>query len=119
MRARRLAATAAVFLMLAGCSAPPETPPVVVEANEINGKTVEVPLDGTLYVETGDLGVDSYEAEIADESIATFEQGTYAGDFAYYPSFLPAKVGETEVTMINEDGGIQNIEFTLRVTPAP
>ncbi|CAN5172813.1 hypothetical protein BH09ACT5_BH09ACT5_18190 [soil metagenome] len=123
MRIRRLIAVAATASLLAAglaaCAPTPVVTPVVVNANDIQGETVEVPLNSTLVINTGDLPVDSYTADVADPAIATFVKGARAGDFETSPGFTPKKVGETEVTMSNEDGGIQDLVFTLRVVPVP
>lgn len=114
-----VAAAASVLVALAGCAVTPAVEPVVVQVNDLQGETVTVPLNSTLVIQTGDLRVDSYTAEVADPSIAEFVKGARAGDFDTYPGMKPKKVGETEVTMKNEDGGIQNLVFTLKVTPVP
>ena len=117
----RLAAVAAASLLLvgiAGCT--PQAPavePVVVTVGDLQGDIVEVPLDSTLVIQTDGLAIDSYTATIADPSIADFTEGVDAGDVGYYPAMTPKKVGETEVTLKNEDGGIQDVDFTLKVTP--
>ena len=125
MSIRRLvvaAAAASVLLVgLAGCvGAPgPVVAPIVVNSGDIQGSVVEVPLNSTLVINTGDLAVDSYTAEIADSLVAEFVQGKEDGGASFNPGFTPKKVGETEVTLSNKDGGIQNVEFTLKVTPIP
>ena len=123
MSIRRLlavAATASVLVAgLASCAATPVVTPVVVNSGDIQGSVVEVPLNSTLVINTGDLAVDSYTAEIADPSIAEFVQGKDDGSATFNPGFTPKKVGETEVTLSNENGGIQNVEFTLKVVPVP
>lgn len=121
MRTLRVLAGAVVIagaLALAGCTPAPVVAPVTVEANDLQGETVKVALNQTLNINTGDLAVDSYTAEITDESVVKFIKGADAGDFRTNPGFTPLKVGSTEVTMTNEDGGIQPIEFTIEVTPA-
>ena len=67
MTLRHLALGAAVLLALAACtSAPaPVVAPVVVSADDLQGSTVEVPLNSMLVINTGDLDVDSYTAEVA------------------------------------------------------
>jgi len=124
MRIRRLlaaAAAASVLLVgIAGCTAPtPVVTPIVVNAEDIQGGVVEVPLNSTLVINTGSLAVDSYSATIADPSIAEFVQGKDDGSATFNPGLTPKKVGETEVTLSNKDGGIQDVDFTLKVTPIP
>ena len=121
MKLRHLALGAAVLLALAACTpAPaPVVAPVVVNANDLQGSTVEVPINSMLVINTGDLDVDSYSAEVADPSIAEWVQGREDASASFNPGFTPKKVGTTEVTLSNSDGGIQNVEFTLEVTQAP
>ena len=121
MTLRHLALGAAVLLALAACtSAPaPVVAPVVVNADDLQGSTVEVPLNSMLVINTGDLDVDSYSAAVADPSIAEWVQGREDATASFNPGLTPKKVGETEVTLSNSDGGIQNVEFTLTVTQAP
>jgi hypothetical protein len=116
---RVVAAAIAVFAVvsLTACGVTPAVAPITVSANDLQGETVEVPLNTVLNINTGDLPVDSYTAEIADESIAEFVQGREDGDAMYNPGFRPLKVGETEVTMTNAEGGIQPLEFTIKVVP--
>ena len=121
MNLRRLAvvaATASVLLVgIAGCSAAPVVAPIVVDAGDLQGTTVEVPLNSTLVINTGDLAVDSYTAEIADPSIVSFVQGREDGSATFNPGFTPKAVGDTEVTLTNEAGGIQALSFTITVVP--
>ena len=124
MRLRRLLAAAAaasvLVVGLAGCVGnTPVVAPVVVNAGDIQGSVVTVPLNSMLVINTGDLAVDSYTATIADESIASFVQGKDDASASFNPGFTPKKVGETEITMKNEQGGIQPLVFTLKVTPVP
>lgn len=68
---------------------------------------------------TGDLAVDSYTAEIDDSTIVEFVQGRTDGSAEFNPGFKPLKVGSTEVTMTNEQGGIRPLTFTIEVTQIP
>ena len=112
------AAAASIVLGLAACgSEAPVIAPTVVEVADLQGDRVEVPLNGKVVLLTGDLDVTSYTAEIADPAIAEFVRGADTGDAAYSPGLTPLKVGETEVTLSNEDGGIEDVTFTLAVEP--
>jgi hypothetical protein len=123
--ARVLAVTAALALgltALSGCSAPtsPSTPvvaPVVVKIGDISGTTVKVALNQVVDLDTGSLSVTSYSGKVADTSIATFTKGRKDNGAEFNPGLTPHKVGTTEVTLSNSNGGIQNVEFTLTVTP--
>jgi hypothetical protein len=115
---RVLAAAAAVFTVVGLSACAPFTPvvaPVTVDANNLQGQTVEVGLNQVLNINTGDLPVDSYTAEIEDPSVIEFVQGRDEGGATYTPGFTALKVGETDVTMTNEQGGIQPLEFTVKV----
>ena len=115
---RPLAASAVLLiaLALAACAPTPAVAPITVNANDLQGETIDVPKNSVLNINTGDLAVDSYEAEIADPSIVEFVQGREDGSATFNPGFKPLKVGETEVTMTNEQGGIQPLTFTITVT---
>ena len=114
-----LAAACVVVAGIAGCTASPAVEPVVVDVDDLQGTTVEVPLSGTLIILTDWSDVDRYTAEIADPAVAEFVEGADTGDAAFSPRLTPLQVGETEVTLIAGEGGIREVEFTLEVTPAP
>jgi hypothetical protein len=102
---------------LAACAPTPAVEPITVSANDLQGKTVDVPLNSMLNINTGSLAVDSYTATVEDTSIASFVQGHTDGGATFNPGFTPLEVGKTSVTMSNKNGGIQNLVFTINVTP--
>lgn len=109
---------------LAGCAPGPiggdVLPPIMETANDLQGKTVELPMGQMLSIDTGSLATDSYTTEIADESIVKFvqgQQGATSSDLTTNPGFEPLKEGTTEVTMTNAQGGIQPLQFTITVVP--
>lgn len=112
------AAAATLALGLTACAAPngPVIAPVTVEAGDLQGTTVDLVVGQVLNINTGSLDVDSYTAEVADPSIAEFTQGRDDGSATFNPGFTAKKVGETDVTLTNEQGGIQPVEFTIKVT---
>ena len=81
----------------------------------VEGSSVELIVGQALDITTGDLPEDSYSAEIADSSIVTFEKGGVRDGATFNPGLMAEKVGETEVTLTNEQGGIQPVEFTVTV----
>ena len=122
----RLAAVAAAALLaataLAGCAndggmTAPVMPPIIEKVNDLQGATVELPIDTVLVIDTESLAPDSYTAEIADGSIVKFVQGSTGGSSESNPGFEPLKEGTTEVTMTNAQGGIQPLTFTITVVP--
>lgn len=120
-----VAAIALAAGALAGCASDdsgseetPVLPPVIKTVNELQGATVEVPIDTVLVVNTESLATDSYTATIDDPAIVEFVQGTTGGSAETYPGFTPLEEGETTVTLTNENGGIEPLEFTIVVTAA-
>lgn len=121
MRSLRAAAAiiaVAAVMSLAACAPTPVVAPITVNVGDLQSQTVEVPIDSVLNIDTGDLAVDSYIATIADASVAEFVQGRTDGSATFDPGLKPLKVGETDVTLVNKDGGIQQVVFTLKVTAA-
>jgi hypothetical protein len=97
----------------------PETPviaPVTLSANDLQGATVELVVGQTLNINTGDLAVDSYSGEVSDPAVAEFVAGRDDGSATFNPGVQALAAGTTEVTMTNEDGGIQPLQFTVEVT---
>lgn len=121
MKSLRVLAAAVVLssaaLGLAACAPPtPVIAPVTMDANDLQGATVELVVNQLLNINTGDLAVDSYTAEIADGAVLEFVQGREDGSATFNPGFTALKAGETEVTMTNDQGGIQPLEFTVKVS---
>ena len=113
-------AASLVVVGAAGCAAPtPEVAPVVVNVEDLPGATIEVPLNSTLVVITEWSDVTNYTAGIADPTIAEFVPGADTGEAAYSPGFTPKHVGKTTVTLSLKGSQVQEVGFTLEVTPAP
>lgn len=93
--------------------------PVTMEANDLQGAEVELLVGQALNINTGDLAVDSYSGEVADPAVAEFSPGRNDGSAEFNPGVTALKVGTTGVTMTNEQGGIQPLEFTVVVTEQP
>ncbi|MFM9877002.1 MAG: hypothetical protein ACKVOG_04020 [Rhodoglobus sp.] len=117
---RILAAVVAVSAVVGLSACAPTTPvvaPVTVSVGDLQGATVDVALNQVINIDTGDLAVDSYTAEIADSSILEFVQGKEDGGATFNPGLKPLKEGTTEVTLTNEQGGIQPLVFSVTVKP--
>lgn len=122
------AVIAVAAVSLSACSSStttdtPETPiggdiitPVSMDANDLQGATVDLIVGQILNINTGDLATDSYTGEIADTAVAKFVQGSSTEGAELNPGVEALAVGETAVTMTNEQGGIQPLEFTVVVT---
>jgi hypothetical protein len=105
-------------LALAGC-APGEGPvvePVVMEAGDLQGETVDLVVGQVLDIDTGSLAVDSYSGEVADPDVAEFVPGHEDGGALYNPSVKALAEGSTKVVLSNSDGGIQDVTFTVEVS---
>lgn len=119
-------AIAASALVLAGCSGSPAPiggntlPPIIVEANDLQGTTVEINSKQPLYINTGDLAPESYSLVSAEpEGIVEFVAGGTSGGVTTNPGFTALKEGTADVVLKNSDGGIQDLSFTIEVVPAP
>lgn len=119
-----LGATALLGLGLTGCgggSAGDEPiggdviAPVTMTANELQGAEVELVVGQVLNIDTESLAVDSYSGEVSDPAVASFTEGRVDGSAEYNPGVTALAEGTTEVTMTNEQGGIQPLRFTVDV----
>lgn len=117
-----LVIASAAILGLSACSSP-EAPdgqnviaPVSVEANDLQGRTVDLVVGQVLNINTGDLKTDSYSGSVADTQVATFSPGSEKEGLVLNPGVEAVAVGETTVTMTNSNGGIQPLEFTVKVS---
>ena len=90
--------------------------PVTMEANDLQGATVDLIVGQVLNINTGSLAVDSYTGEVADASVAEFTAGRTDGGAEFNPGVTALAPGSTEVTMTNEQGGIQPLQFTVVVS---
>ncbi|QAB18583.1 hypothetical protein Leucomu_12290 [Leucobacter muris] len=129
-----LGAAALLALTLAGCGGSAETAddsgggtasepigkdtiaPVTMSANDLQGARVELVVGQVLNINTDSLAVDSYAGEVADPGIAEFTPGRVGDSAEFNPGVTALSPGSTEVTMTNEQGGIQPLTFTVEVT---
>ncbi|GAA3623765.1 hypothetical protein GCM10022200_02510 [Microbacterium awajiense] len=121
MRVTRIfgaAAVVAAAIALSACTASstPAIEPVVMDANSLQGATVDLEVGQSLDIDTGSLAVDSYMGEVADPSIAEFVPGREEGGTTYNPGVTALAPGTTAVTMSNSTGGIQDLTFTVNVS---
>ena len=115
LRVSLVALAATALLALAACAPTPVIAPVTMSANDLQGATVELVVGQVLNIDTGDLAVDSYTAEVSDSAVAEFVQGREDGSATFNPGFTAKAAGSTDVTLTNEQGGIQPLEFTITV----
>ncbi len=123
-----LGAAALLTLTLAGCGGSAGDPadsepigkntiaPVTMSVNELQGATVELVTGQVLNINTDSLAVDSYNGEVADPAVAEFTPGRTGDTAEFNPGVTALAPGTTEVTMTNEQGGIQPLSFTVEVT---
>lgn len=90
--------------------------PVTVGVNELEGSTVELITGQVLNIDTESLDVDSYVADIADPTIVEFSQGSTDESAEFNPGLTALAEGETLVTLVNEQGGIQPLVFNVTVS---
>ena len=89
--------------------------PVTMNANDLQGATVDLVVGQVLNINTGDLAVDSYSGEVEDTSVAEFVKGYEDGGATFNPGVKALAEGTTTVVMSNSDGGIQDLTFTVQV----
>jgi len=118
LRLLAVALVASAALVLSACTGMnnPVQTPVTMSANDLQGATVDLKVGQVLNINTGDLAVDSYTAEVSDPSVVEFTQGREDGSATFNPGFTGKAEGSTDVTMTNEQGGIQPLEFTINVS---
>ncbi|MCP2637089.1 hypothetical protein K0817_011025 [Microbacterium sp. HD4P20] len=110
-------AAAGSGLFLAGCASPaPVVAPVTRDVGTLQGATVDLVVGQVLNIDTGDLAVDSYRGEVADPEVATFVAGREEGGATYNPGVEALADGTTTVVLSNENGGIQDVTFTVEVS---
>lgn len=89
--------------------------PVTKSVNELQGAEVELVVGQVLNIATDSLAVDSYTGEVVDTRVAQFSAGRVDGSAEYNPGVTALAEGTTKVTMTNDQGGIQPLEFTVKV----
>ncbi len=94
----------------------PVIPPVVEDVGDLQGATVDLVVGQVLSINTGDLAVDSYSGEIEDPTVAEFTKGHDDGSAQFNPGVTALAEGTTQVVLSNEQGGIQDVTFTVNVT---
>lgn len=120
-----LAAVAALTVPLVGCAGTSSEPiggdviaPVTMSVNELQGERVDLVVGQVLNITTESLAVDSYSGEVADPKVAEFVPGRTDDSAEFNPGVTALAAGTSEVTMTNDQGGIQPLTFTVVVTAA-
>jgi hypothetical protein len=116
----KLIGAGAVLVLTVGLSACAQTnpsviAPVTMDANDLQGQTVDLVVGQVLNINTGDLAVDSYSGEVEDTSVAEFVKGYEEGGATFNPGVKALAEGSTTVVMSNSQGGIQDLTFTVDV----
>lgn len=89
--------------------------PVTTSVNELQGAEVELVVGQVLNIMTDSLAVDSYTGQVVNARVAEFTAGRVDGSAEFNPGVTALAVGTTKVTMTNDQGGIQPLEFTVKV----
>jgi hypothetical protein len=111
-------AVAAVALTVSLSACAQNTPviaPVTMDVNSLQGGTVDLIVGQVLNINTGDLAVDSYSGEVEDTSVAEFVKGYEKDGATFNPGVKALANGSTKVVLSNDDGGIQDVTFTVNV----
>lgn len=90
--------------------------PVTMGVNDLQGATVDLVVGQVLNIDTESLAVDSYTGKVEDTKVARFTEGRDDGSAQFNPGVEALAVGTTGVVMTNEQGGIQPLEFTVKVS---
>ena len=107
-------------LGLAGCSSAGSggdssaLPPVIVDLEQIDGTTVEVPEGGAIDLTGDDETYTEWTAEISDPEVVEFTPGRDDGSAQFNPGLTAKSVGDTEVTLDNGETG-DSVTFTVEV----
>lgn len=91
--------------------------PVTKDVSELAGATVELVVGQTLVIDTAEMDVASYRADVADPEVATFTAGHRDDGAEFSPGVAALRAGSTEVTLTHEQGGVEPVEFTVTVVP--
>lgn len=89
--------------------------PVTMSVNELQGANVQLVVGQVLNINTDSLAVDSYTGKVSDPKVAEFTQGGSSGSAEFNPGVTALAEGTAKVEMVNEQGGIQPLEFTVTV----
>ena len=92
--------------------------PVTMSADDLQGATVELVVGQVLNITTGDLATDSYSGAVDNPGIVEFVEGGARDGADFNPGVKALAVGSSGVVLSNEDGGIQDVTFTVEVTEA-
>jgi hypothetical protein len=120
-----VATAGALAVSLAGCGAPASEPiggdviaPVTMSVNELQGESVDLVVGQVLNISTDSLAVDSYTGEVSDPDVVEFTEGRIDDSAEFNPGVTALAEGRSEVTMTNDQGGIQPLTFTVVVSAA-
>ncbi len=91
--------------------------PEMIDVAELRDARVELVVGQTLVIDTGDLAVASYRAAVADETVAVFVAGHRDDSAEFAPGLTALEAGSTEVTLTNEQGGTDPVQFEVVVQP--
>ncbi len=128
--ARRVIAATFLVLTVAACSGPPtdgtsasavggHPAPVTLGLEDLPGTTVDLVVDQTLTISTGDAPVDGWSAQLTDPDVAAFTPGRAAGatgTATLNPGIVATATGTSMVTLTADRGTAEPVSFTVRVS---
>lgn len=93
--------------------------PLTVELSELAGSQVELVPNQVLNIDTGEVAVDSFSADVTDGSVAEFTPGSTEGTSTSNPGFKALQAGSTDVSLTSTDTAqAEQVDFTISVTEA-
>src|SRR5262245_58667542 len=108
------AATPTTALATDGSNVGNVLPPVVVDLDTLDGKTVDVRLGGTIDLTGDEQTFTDWTADVADPQVVSFTPGRDDGSATFDPGLQAIGVGTTEVTLVNSSSH-QTVTFTVKV----
>lgn len=88
--------------------------PIIVDTADLNGTTVDLPLNNVMDINVPADTEADWTATVADPSILEFTAGGTDGGATMNPGIKPLKAGSTEVTLTNSKTG-DTVTFTVNV----
>jgi hypothetical protein len=89
--------------------------PIQIPVADSNGKTYDIPMNTTGYLNVADGTEADWTAEFATAGVVEFTEGGTDGSATFVPGLTPVAEGSTEVTLTNSVSG-ETVTFTVNVT---
>ncbi len=90
--------------------------PVTQNLADLDSTTVELKVGQVLNINTGDVPVEAFEAEVADPAVVEFAPGRTEASAEFNPGFTGTATGTTEVTVSSTLSSVQVAPATFTIT---